>query len=523
MKSYKEHLRSTNSYGETQSLLKKPTLRSSAVFPLIHKHKRLTSIFTFMGYWLKKREIKKVLVILTTRDAEGSIIFLKKIEVDTDKSYVFLSSDLISGISNDFIGSLEIEIFSIVDMVFPFPAITFAIKGINGLTFVHTCGRIYNNFDDLKSNQEDLVPETGFDLLCGKSYSPFFSFINGPIEINNKKIYLEYFNEKGEKIIKSKVIKNLKPYGLGWIKLSNKDLVIEKNEDRKIGVKIKHNFEGFFPRFIAGNILNNYEDISLTHSYYDSLHANNFDSIWKNPSIKKYNDSVIALPFDTKFSEIELAIYPIFTKSPTSIKFELYNSNGKLINSKNISKKIATSEDKLTYIRLFDIFKNYIKIVKFGMVKVILNGKGRVPMRMKFGLNFIRSTDKINLPSNVCFGAQVSNEKMLNKPKTFRWCTLFDVDNQKIILHNTSFLKKCFREATIEIEACREIDNKKLKWLIELPYNSTIEVLDGKKKDLKKFLKKSIGWISFTCSSPFILGYYITDYGNGVIGADHLY
>ena len=66
-------------------------------------------------------------------------------------------------------------------MVFPFPAITFAFESINGLTFVHTCGRIYNDFDDMRSNDGLTVPETGFDVLL-KKFSAFFSFVNGQLK-----------------------------------------------------------------------------------------------------------------------------------------------------------------------------------------------------------------------------------------------------------------------------------------------------------------------------------------------------
>ena len=81
----------------------------------------------------------------------------------------------------EFTGSAEIEIFSAVDMVFPYPAITFALKGLNGLTFVHTCGRIYNDFDDLNANTEQEVKETG--LIYILVLHTIFSFVNGPIEI----------------------------------------------------------------------------------------------------------------------------------------------------------------------------------------------------------------------------------------------------------------------------------------------------------------------------------------------------
>ena len=65
-------------------------------------------------------------------------------------------------------------------MVFPFPAITFAFEGINGLTFVHTCGRIYNDLDDMEANEDIAVPETGFDVILKKNFQPFFFIYKWP-------------------------------------------------------------------------------------------------------------------------------------------------------------------------------------------------------------------------------------------------------------------------------------------------------------------------------------------------------
>ncbi len=521
MKSYSNHLISTKSYGEAQNVNYRPTMRSSAVFPLIHKTSKIKSIYTFMGYWMRKRNIPLVTVLVTIRDQNGNKIEVRSIEVKSIKSYAISSRELIS--KKEFFGSVEFEIFSAVDMVFPYPAITFGLEGINGLTFVHTCGRVYNDLDDLKSNEEKIVPETGFDLIVGKLYDPFFAFINGPIKIKNKKVELEYISSKNKKKIIYKTIKNIEPYGLGWIKLfeGNQRSLFEDGE--KICVKIRHSFEGFFPRFVAGNIYRNFEDVSLTHSYYDTSIDKSDSSCWKNPSTKKYFDSVLSIPFDTKFSETELAIYPNLAHSPTNLKFELYNELGELIDTAPFNKKIATKNNKLIYVKLLKVFSKYKNTLKDGNIRVVLDGFGVVPARMKFGLNFENLVKNNNLPSNICFNAVVPNMKILEKPETFHWCAVFDPNFQKIYLHNTSFVKKGFRDALIKIQVYRKSDDKNLEWKIYIPYNGSKEIIKSHRDKLKKFLKKEIGWISFSCSSPFVTGYYVTDYGRGVIGADHLY
>lgn len=522
MKSYQNHLKTTKSFGEIQSVNYRPTMRSSAVFPLIHKPNKIKSIYTFMGYWLRKRNIPIVTVIATVRTEKGEKLTVRSIEVSSVKSYSLSSSDLIEDANKEFLGSIELEIFSAVDMVFPYPAITFALKGLNGLSFVHTCGRIYNDFEDLKSNNEQPVAETGFDVYFDDCYTPFFCFVNGPLEIKNKRIELEFINEKNQKISKNIKISDVKPYGLCLIKLKVNDKDINKKNFSRCCVKIKHSFEGFFPRFVAGNILRDYEDISLTHSYYDTSSDRSSYAIWKNPSVDKYFDSVVPIPFDNKLSKIELAIYPNFSMSPVELIFKLYNKNGDLLDSKNKIMKIGTNEDKLAYVDFLNIFSKYKKNLEIGMVKMICKGNGTTPSRMKFGLNLGNLSKKNNLPSNICFNAIVPNEKLVKKPGAFHWCSVFDAMNQKIFLHNTSFIKKGFRSAKIEIELCRH-DDEKLIWKTTIPYNGTTEILRPKNKTIKKFLAGKIGWLSLSCSTPFISGFYVTDFNKGVIGADHLY
>ena len=93
----------------------------------------------------------------------------------------------------------------------------------------------------------------------------------------------------------------------------------------------------------------------------------------------------------------------------------------------------------------------------------------------------------------------------------------------KNFLHNSSFLKAGYDDAVIDIEVYRSNDKENLNWSTTLPYNGTMDILENQVEAVENFLCGTIGWISFTCSSPFVSGYYITDFGKGVVGADHLY
>ena len=121
MKTYKQHLISTKSFGEKLDSIQKPIFRSSAIFPVINNNYLETNV-TFMGYWLLKRNISEVSILVTLRDNKGKIIKRKTIMVDQIKSYKVEIRKLINKKNFEFIGSVELEVFSSRDMVYPYPA-----------------------------------------------------------------------------------------------------------------------------------------------------------------------------------------------------------------------------------------------------------------------------------------------------------------------------------------------------------------------------------------------------------------
>ena len=157
MKSYYQHLKSTQEFGETQNFLKKPVLRSSAMFPVI-QNESFTSSIRFLGYWLLKRNILEVTLITTLRDADGKILFRKTEIINDAKAFSINLRDLLQEINNDtnnFLGSIEAEFHTTRDMVFPYPALVLEYHNDSFNTCVHTLGRVYNDLEDIKENDED--------------------------------------------------------------------------------------------------------------------------------------------------------------------------------------------------------------------------------------------------------------------------------------------------------------------------------------------------------------------------------
>ena len=84
MKSYQNHLKSINN-GKNY-IQRKPIFRSSAIFPFLINKELNTNIY-FLGYWLIKRKIKEVSLLITLRNNTGNIIKRESILIDKVKSF----------------------------------------------------------------------------------------------------------------------------------------------------------------------------------------------------------------------------------------------------------------------------------------------------------------------------------------------------------------------------------------------------------------------------------------------------
>src|SRR5262249_4845138 len=147
----------------------RPTVRSSAIFPVINDpgiHSRIL----FMGYWILKRNIHEILAVVNLRSLKGKLLGRQTFTISEPKTYRLELTEQLAqaGLPPDapFSGSLEVEFFSTVNLVFPFPAVVINYYGEHFSTVVHTAQRIYNDFDDMNRNSQTQVPESGFNIYA---------------------------------------------------------------------------------------------------------------------------------------------------------------------------------------------------------------------------------------------------------------------------------------------------------------------------------------------------------------------
>jgi len=523
MKAYQKHLQTSRSFGEDLPPDYRPVMRSSAAFPLRYEKDKLDTEVTFMGYWLLKRTLQEVGIVLTVRDEKGEKLHLEHLLVTGPRAYVWRISDLADAgkIAPVFTGSIEVEIFSTRDMVFPYPAITFSFVSSKGRGFVHTCGRIYNDLADLQENNQTVVPEAGFDLIPDAGYDPFFSFVNGPVDQSGARFELELVNQDGEAMRVSRTLESLPPYGTAWVRVFAGEAERQHLGKGMGTVKIRHDFKGFFPRFVAGNEHVATRAVSLTHSYYDTSSELAEGTYWVNSDPEAFDDAVMPVAVPAAFGRVELVIYPIYPKSRTRLYLDFYAADGGFLFRDPDVRYLADGQT-LQYIDCRKIADRNGYSGRDLLCRLIVDGEGECPARLKFGINF-GNRGKVDMPSNICTGALMANPKLMDKPGTFKWCPVFEPENTRVYLTNTGFPRRDLAPAQVKLSVWRCSDDSSLDLVLDVPWNGMKEAVFENRQAVADFLQGTTGWMTFSSNNPFLNGYYVTDYGHGLIGADHVY
>lgn len=520
MKTYIQHLKSLK-LGKIKNKEKIPVLRSSAVFPCI-LNKALNTKILFMGYWMIKKNIKIITMKYKLRDQYGKLLISETHKIDKIKAYTISIKDLISKkkLGINFLGSIEIEFLSKKDLFYPYPACVISLEYTNGSSFVHSIGRIYNNSIDEKENSKISAPESGFDILPSVNFLPFVSFVNGPKKLKKQKLKVKIINFKNEYFNKEIDLGDIKPFETKFIKIMNEDekKFLTKYKGTAI---IKHDLSGFYPRFLAGNCDLQQSQFSITHTFYDTKKIKEY---FENKNKKKFFDATITVPIFKKKYQTEISLYPIFCPTNFKLNLELFKPNGiKIFEKKNFYK---SKNNVLKFININQQLKK-IDLTKlsesFFLARISFFSKTKIASRLKFGLNIISEKKLKAVSSNVCFNAQLAFDKKLNKKTRFCWAPIINKENYKFILYNSSFVKKGFKKASIQMNFWREKDQKNISKKLILNDNGSYLFSLNKNKEIKKFLNKKTGWVTFKSDNPFIQGYYIEASKKGNVGADHFF
>ena len=524
MKSYHNHLSSRLEYGEIPDISRKPILRSSGIFPVI-KNENYSSRILFLGYWLLKRNIPEVGIIITLRSDNGRILLRKIQTINSVKAFSIELDSLLEEINlkSNFLGSLEVEFNTTRDMVFPYPALVLEYFGTDFNCCVHTIQRIYNDFEDLKENEQFKVPESGFDIYSTSELSSFISFVNGPLKNENGLVEYILTNSNSEKLKGSFELGEIEPYETKLLIL-DKYIPQIKNflKENSGSMSLNHNFQGFYPRLLVGNIQSSFPSVSFTHSYYDCTSCTNDSDFWTRISSDFYDSSVYVPLFVKDYHYTNLVIYPNFSPSNFYLDIILYDKHGDIIHKFDNFMLIKSSDSKLIKINFNKIIEDASidedLIASAHIITKFVNSK--IPSRIKFGLNVGIRNSRSKIPCNICFNTKVGNPKIDSKPGSFHWAPIF-AKNSILTISNFSPKKSYSKEAKIELSFFRKQDSEFISKEFTLKPCSEIRFVPD--DEIKKFLSDEDGWVTIKSNNPYVQGFYFKFNTSGSVAGDHLF
>ena len=524
MKAFKEHLISTKSIGEKVDSIRRPIYRGSAIFTVI-SNRNLETRILFMGYWMVKNNINELALLITLRNQKGTIIYRKSDQITSASAKEIKTKDFLTEakhIDEDFLGSIELEIFSSKDLVFPYPAFVVNYYNEYGSSIVHTTGRIYNDIEDLKNNELFHVKECGFDIFPGIDYDPFFTFVNGYSENKMSPIKIEIITENGI-VYKGEIdIGDTEPLETKLIKL--KDFIpIDNYLNGQVGtIKIDHSLTGFFPRFIAGNFNKSTGALSITHTYYDNSDNISDSAYWENENPDAIYDASVFVPLfieDDWYTQLKL--YPIYSPSEHTINIQFFDQYGKII--KTVENFKLITEDFCEFIEVdFSYLVDKLNLskteVKAAMLIKNWKNKSKIPTRLKYGLNVGKRNTEFDLPTNICFGSQISNIRIIDKKGTFKWFPLLNHGDSIGVIENSSFVKDYNDYANIQVTYYRA-DSEIIEESYQIPPNGQLRL--EMTEELKEFSLRNAIWVTVRADNPFIKAWYFEFNKSGIMGGDH--
>lgn len=527
MKSYYKFLESSQAAGVAVSDVRKPVYRSSAIFPVLET-KDIHSRILFMGYWNLKREIREVTLLHTLRDQKGLILKRFSGLIDTTKAFSIEVGEILEEARRggiDFIGSLEIEVFSTRNLVFPYPAFVLCYYNDRFSTAVHTVGRIYNDIEDWKENEETPVAESGFDVYPDANRRPFVAFTNGPLADPSPKLEVDIVKPGGLTVTSGDIrLAPLAPFETVFLSLRD-HLDFSKLNGEAGTIKMRHAFKGFFPRLVAGNFQDGPStSVSVTHTYYDCSSQCADTDYWKRTDPQYHDASILVPVFSDERRFTELAFYPIYSPARFSLCIDFHDTAGRLLGRAVDWRRYDTSKPIHERVNLADVAKQNgvdVSILAGAHLKLDAAEGSRFPTRLKMGLNVgVANTDRV-LPCNICFAPKVGDVNADKKPRSFRWAPFLNVGNSVVVVTNAAPVKGYSREAKVLARFFRESDSTTMEreYLVEAFGQVRIGVKSD--RELLTFFGGRPGWITMESTNPRVNAWYF-DFGpDGTVAGDH--
>jgi hypothetical protein len=238
-------------------------LRSSAIFYFLSDSNTKSTV-SILNYWKFKRGIE-VSILATLRNMAGEAV--------QKTSLVFENGNVINFspfFESGFEGSVEIEVFSEMNMVIPYSAIVCCYETKKGFTVVHGYARAYSAKEQEEGRMLTNGKEGCWTLRDNEKVSSFCVIHNGFLDVAEQEVTISVINSANKKISETIKWPELKKYESRKIYPSEIFPGLTAFLGGQLGqAQFDFKLGAGFTRMLVGNQTKDKTDLQVTHSNFD--------------------------------------------------------------------------------------------------------------------------------------------------------------------------------------------------------------------------------------------------------------
>lgn len=440
------------SYGD---MTYRPTFRASAIFFVI-VNEQINTVVSFMNYWRVKNHNASVSALVTFRDSEGNKLTRRFFHV-TDATYR-LDARAIMNPAAQFIGSMEVELHSTEDLKYAFPALDAFYISRDGVSFVHSNQRTFNDVEDLDRNAGINAWQTGFDIRADQRLTGYLAVINGSREVKHSHADIKIYNCDGEAMRVAVPLGDFAAFGARLILFSDIPGVRQFLKDRIGFCKVNVDTFGIFMRIACGVMTHDQSRMAVTHSYYD---CNDQQEYYDASSVEE-TELAAFLPFSlVQGLDLELIFYPMYAPARMEFSLACFDQGGAVRSALENFTALDSDGGKMLRINIRDVLRRHaIADTEDGLYCLTISTPdNKIPARIAFGMNYSNRGLGCNINHSVWINPAYGQRKrlyvwgaLIKQTGTVNWIVASHLDKKKISAEEADVTVKLYNGSGVIVQ-----------------------------------------------------------------------
>lgn len=238
-------------------------LRSSAIF-YFESSEHLTTTISFMDYWRMKRNIR-VAVIASLREMSGQLVLRERLTFHEG-----VVANYRPAVDAPFVGSVEVEVFSVDNLVIPYAAVMAVYTASRSVSMVHSYSRVYSRHEVEEGRTITQGEEGCWTLRDDEETRSFCILHNGGVPHPAQTARLEIRNRQGALCQADIGLPDLRPFETLRVCPADHLPGLSAFLGRAVGFgSISFDIAESFTRMLVGNETKDRASFKVTHSNFN--------------------------------------------------------------------------------------------------------------------------------------------------------------------------------------------------------------------------------------------------------------